>query len=98
MTIEKKVEGNTLTLSLSGRLDTVTSPDFEKEIINSIPGVTHLVLDFEKLEYVSSAGLRVILSAQKLMNRQGDMLLVNVNEYIKSIFEMTGFNEILNIE
>lgn len=98
MTIEKKVDGKQLTISLKGRLDTVTSPELEKEIINSIPGVAHLVLDFEGLEYVSSAGLRVILSASKLMNRQGDMILVHVNDSIKEIFDMTGFSEILNIE
>lgn len=98
MTIQKKVEGSSLTISLQGRLDTVTSPEFEKEIINSIPGVTHLTLDFAGLEYVSSAGLRVILSASKLMSKQGVMNLIHVNDVIKENFDMTGFSEILNIE
>ena len=98
MTIEKKFNGESLTLVLSGRLDTTTAPDLEKEIQESTRGVKSLTLDFKNLEYISSAGLRVVLGAQKLMSKQGQMNLINVSDAIKDIFEMTGFSEILNIE
>lgn len=98
MTIEKKFNGESLTLLLIGRLDTTTSPDLEREIQESTKGIKSLTLDFKNLEYISSAGLRVVLGAQKLMSKQGQMNLINVPDAIKDIFEMTGFSEILNIE
>lgn len=96
MTIEKKLVKDTLTIYLEGRLDTATSPDLENEV-KMISGIVHLVFDFKKLEYISSAGLRVILSAYKLMTKHGDMLIVNANDSIKNIFEITGFSNVLNI-
>lgn len=98
MTIEKKLNGTSLTLALSGRLDTVTSPELEAVVNTELTGISHLTLDFEKLEYISSAGLRVVLAAQKIMSKQGSMNLIHVSDSIKEIFEMTGFAYILNIE
>lgn len=98
MTIEKVAQDNTLTLSLQGRLDTTTAPKLETELKQNISGVEKLVLDFAGLEYLSSAGLRVLLAAQKVMNRQGSMVVKNVNETIMEIFEITGFVDVLNIE
>lgn len=98
MTIEKKINGTDLTLTLSGRLDTTTSPQLEAELKESLSGVVHLVLDFTALEYLSSAGLRTLLAAQKQMNKQGDMVVRNVNETIAEVFEVTGFSDILTIE
>lgn len=98
MTIDKKLDGAKLTIALSGRLDTITAPQLEADLKNSLPGVKHLVLDFAELAYLSSAGLRVLLGAQKQMNKQGDMLLRNVNDTISEIFEVTGFADILTIE
>ena len=79
-------------------MDTTTSPKLEEELRNSIAGVTRLVFDFEKLEYISSAGLRVLLAMQKIMNKQGEMLLKNVSETVMEVFEVTGFADILSIE
>ena len=98
MTIEKIAEGNMLTIALSGRLDTTTAPKLETELKQNISGVEELVLDLAALEYLSSAGLRVLLSAQKVMNRQGCMAVRNVNEVIMEIFEVTGFVDVLTIE
>ena len=98
MVINKTQEGSELKLALEGRLDTVTSPELEAVISESLDGVTSLVFDFEKLEYISSAGLRILLSAQKTMNRQGKMKVVNVGEIIGEIFEVTGFSDILTVE
>jgi len=98
MTITKTAEGNKLTLALEGRLDTTTAPQLEAEINGSIGGVTELVMDFEKLEYISSAGLRVLLAAQKIMNKQGEMKLIHVCDDIKEVFEITGFADILTVE
>lgn len=98
MTIEKMVNGTELTMELIGRLDTTTAPELEAEFKREIGGVEKLVLNFEKLEYLSSAGLRVLLSAQKVMNKQGEMIIKNVNSTIMDIFEVTGFSEILTIE
>ncbi len=98
MTITKKQEGGSLELALAGRLDTTTAPQLEAELKQSIDGVTELTLDFTALEYLSSAGLRVLLSAQKVMNRQGEMVIRGVNETIMEIFEVTGFVDILTIE
>ena len=98
MTITKKQNESSLEIALEGRLDTVTAPELEKTLKESLDGVTELTLDFEKLDYISSAGLRVLLSAQKQMNRQGSMKIVHVGEIILEIFEVTGFSDILTIE
>lgn len=98
MTINKQQEGTKLIVALEGRLDTTTAPQLETEFKRSIADITELVLDFAKLEYLSSAGLRVLLSAQKVMNKQGSMVIKNVNETIAEVFEITGFSEILTIE
>lgn len=98
MTIEKKKDGAELVMVVEGRLDTNTSPQLETELKDSLEGVTALIFDFEKLAYISSAGLRVLLSAQKIMNKQGEMTIKNANEDIKEIFDVTGFVDILNIE
>ena len=98
MTITKHTEGKKLTIALEGRLDTTTAPQLEAELKASLDGITELNLDFEKLEYLSSAGLRVILAAQKTMNKQGSMVVRHVNETIQEVFEVTGFVDILTIE
>ena len=98
LNITKKSEGTTLEVVLEGRLDTTTAPQLEAELKSDLPGVTNLIMDFEKLEYISSAGLRVLLSAQKIMNKQGEMKLIHVSDVINEIFEVTGFSDILNIE
>lgn len=98
MTIDKKTNGTELVMVISGRMDTTTAPQLEAELKSSLDGVDKLVLDFEKLEYVSSAGLRVILAAQKTMNKQGEMVIKNVSEVIMEVFEITGFVDILTIE
>ena len=98
MNIQKTVSGTTLTVALEGRLDTTTAPKLEEELRSSVDGITRLVFDVEKLEYVSSAGLRVLLAMQKLMNQQGEMMLQNVNEAVMEVFEVTGFSDILRIE
>ena len=98
MKISKTKNGTELAVALEGRLDTVTAPELEKELKGSLDGVSELTLDFAGLEYISSAGLRVLLSAQKTMNKQGGMKLINVNETIMEIFEVTGFSDILTVE
>lgn len=98
MTINKKGQGTELEIALSGRLDTTTAPQLEAELKRSIDGVTALTLDFAELEYISSAGLRVLLAAQKVMNRQGAMVVRHANETIMEVFEVTGFSDILTIE
>lgn len=98
LNINKKLNGTTLTVILEGRLDTTTAPNLEKELKSSLDDVTELIMDFEKLEYISSAGLRVLLSAQKTMNNQGEMKVIRVSETIMEIFEVTGFADILTIE
>ena len=98
MTITKKQNAAALELALNGRLDTTTAPELEKELETALKGVSELTLDFAELEYISSAGLRVLLSAQKTMGRQGSMKIKNVNEIIMEIFEVTGFSDILTIE
>ena len=97
MTINKIANGKDLIISLAGRLDTTTAPQLDDELKNALNGVTKLDFDLAKLEYISSAGLRVLLSAQKVMNKQGEMKLLNVNETILEIFEVTGFSDILTI-
>ncbi|MBR3570087.1 MAG: STAS domain-containing protein [Oscillibacter sp.] len=92
-------DGGNLTVSLEGRLDTTTAPELEAELRPALKdGVTNLTIDLKKLEYVSSAGLRVLLSAQKIMNRQGEMTVRNVGSAIMDVFEVTGFVDLLNIE
>ena len=98
MTIGKTFGDGRLTLALEGRLDTVTAPELEKELKASLEGVRSLIFDFSGLEYVSSAGLRVLLLAHKTMSRQGEMKLIHVGENIMEIFEVTGFTDILTIE
>ena len=98
MTIEKILDGKKMTLLLEGRLDTTTTPQLEADLKTDLNGVEELLMDFEKLEYLSSAGLRVLLSAQKTMNKQGKMAICHVNETIRDVFEVTGFSEILTIE
>ena len=98
MTIEKNLNGTELAVTVAGRLDTTTAPQLEAEFKQSLAGVEKLVLDFTALEYLSSAGLRVLLAAQKVMNKQGEMIIKNVNETIHEIFEVTGFIDILTIE
>ena len=98
MTIEKTLNGTELTINLIGRLDTTAAPQLEAELKQNISGVEKLVLNFAALEYLSSAGLRVLLAAQKVMKKQGEMIIRNVNETIAEIFEVTGFSDILTIE
>ena len=98
MTINKTQNDSARVIALEGRLDTTTAPQLEKELIASLDGVTSLTFDFAELEYISSAGLRVLLSAQKKMNAKGEMKIKNVNETIMEIFEVTGFSDILTIE
>ncbi|MBR1796999.1 MAG: STAS domain-containing protein [Clostridiales bacterium] len=98
MTIDKKLNGNELTLAIEGRLDTTTAPDLEKVVDESVTSdITSLIIDFAKLEYISSAGLRVLLKSQKIMNKQGEMKVTNVSDVIGEIFEVTGFSDILTI-
>ena len=98
MQINYTKETSNLTVAPEGRIDTFTAPEFEKKVIEILDGVSELVLDMAKVEYISSAGLRVILKVQKLMLRQGKMKLINVNESVMEVFEITGFSDILNIE
>ncbi|MGN0480049.1 MAG: STAS domain-containing protein [Lachnospiraceae bacterium] len=98
MNISKTLEGTELTIALTGRLDTTTAPELEKEVKDSLDGVTKFTLDLAKLEYISSAGLRVLLGAQKVMNKQGEMTVTNVSSDIQEIFDVTGFCDILNIQ
>ena len=95
--INKNAEGSKLTIGLVGRLDTTTAPDLEKVVKEDLDGVTELVFDMSDLEYISSAGLRVLLSAQKIMNKTGKMTVSNVSDSINEIFEVTGFSDILTI-
>ena len=98
MNITKNQDADRLTITLEGRLDTTTAPQLEGELRTAVNGITKLVFDMEKLEYISSAGLRVLLTAKKVMNRQGEMKIVNVTPEIREIFEVTGLDEILNVE
>lgn len=99
MNIVKEQNANTLNIALEGRLDTVTAPALAAEVsAEALDGITALVLDFGKLEYISSAGLRVLLAAQKVMNKQGTMVIKNVNHTIMEVFEITGFVDILTIQ
>lgn len=98
MNIQKTLSGAALTVALEGRLDTTTAPKLEEELRGSVDGITRLVFDVEKLEYISSAGLRVLLAMQKHMNQQEKMVLQNVNEAVMETLEVTGFSDILRIE
>ena len=97
MQINKTVNGAELLLAVEGRLDTATAPQLEAEL-KTLDGVESLILDFAALEYLSSAGLRVLLATQKTMNKQGKMIVRNVNETIAEVFEITGFANILTVE
>ncbi len=98
MTINKTKSGDSLVLALEGRLETTTAPELETVVNDELAGVTDLTFDFAALDYVSSAGLRVLLAAQKKMNAQGKMKITNVNEIVSEVFEITGFSDILTIE
>ena len=98
LNIDKKIEGNSMEVKLSGRLDTTTAPQLEEVVKAELSGKDTLVFDLADLEYISSAGLRVLLSAQKIMNNQGSMTVKNVSEEVNEIFEVTGFADILTIE
>lgn len=98
LNINKNKDADKMTVALEGRLDTTTAPELEASLKDDIDGVTDLVIDIEKLEYISSAGLRVLLAAQKIMNKQGSMVVAHPNEVISEIFEVTGFCDILTIE
>ena len=98
MNIRKSTESTKLTIALEGRLDTTTAPQLEGELKSALKGVSELTFDLSKLDYISSAGLRVLLSAQKVMNKQGAMKVTHANEMLLEIFEVTGFADILTIE
>ena len=98
LNITKEMNQGELVVKLDGKLDTITSPVLESELKYGLDGVTKLVFDMEKLQYISSAGLRILLSSQKVMNRQGTMVIRNANEDIKEIFDVTGFSDILTLE
>ena len=98
MTIQQTKNGSVLTLAPAGRLDTVTAPELDAVLSEALPGITALTFDLAKLEYISSAGLRSLLSAQKKMNLVGSMRVINANELVKEIFEVTGFTDILTLE
>jgi anti-sigma B factor antagonist len=98
MKIQKECKDQELTVSLSGRLDTTTAPVLEQELQQSYQDINSLIFEFKELEYISSAGLRVILAAQKQMLKQGSMKLRNLSENVREVFEMTGFADIMSIE
>lgn len=98
LNINKNKEGSKLTVAVEGRLDTTTAPELEASLKEDIEGVEELVIDLASLEYISSAGLRVLLAAQKIMMKQGKMVVTNPNDVISEIFEVTGFRDILTIE
>ena len=97
LSIEKKIEDAKASVSLAGRLDTVSAPELEEVLSKLIPGIGQLPLDLKDLDYISSAGLRVLLSVHKIMDRQGVLKVANAGETIMEIFEVTGFSEILNL-
>ncbi len=98
MTITKEINGSKLLLKISGRLDTASSPELQEVLNNSLDGAASLVLDLKELEYISSSGLRVLLSAHKSMSGKEGMIVKNVNETVMEVFEITGFSDILSIE
>jgi len=98
MTIQKEQNGKDLKLAVEGRLDTLTAPELEAELGREMPGTETLTLDFSKLDYISSAGLRVLLAAHKAMSRKGGMKVTGVNEIVQEVFDVTGFSDVLTIE
>ena len=98
MTIDKVQTGSSVILEVEGRLETTTAPELETVIKNELDGVSELTFDFSKLEYISSAGLRVILSAQKIMGGKGTLKVIGVNEIVKEVFDITGFSDIITVE
>ena len=98
MTIQKELSNDLLIVRIEGRLDTTTAPQLEESLKESMPTVPRLELNFEKLDYISSAGLRVLLSAQKVMNKRGGMVVRGANENVMEVFDVTGFSDILTIE
>ena len=96
--ISKNLDGKRLTITLTGRLDTTTAPELEEQVNSSIENVSNLIFDISNMEYISSAGLRVLLSSQKAMNKKGDMKVVHPTDDVKEIFDVTGFSDILTIE
>ena len=98
MNINKNIEGSKATFALEGRLDTTTAPELEKELKETMESIDELVMDLTALEYISSAGLRVLLSAQKVMSRKGGMKVTHVSDIVMEVFEVTGFSDILTIE
>ncbi|MBQ8161224.1 MAG: STAS domain-containing protein [Clostridia bacterium] len=98
MTISKTQSGSALTIALEGRLDTVTSPELEKELKASMDAAEELQLDFRGLDYISSAGLRVLLAAHKVMSRKGGMKITGANDIVREVFDVTGFSDILTVE
>ena len=98
MTINRAVNGTETTIALEGRLDTTTAPQLDTELKQNLGDAETLIFDFEKLDYISSAGLRLLLQAQKLMNKRGSMVIRNVNETVMEVFEVTGFSDVLTIE
>ena len=98
MDINKTLEGNKLVVKVAGRMDLVSAPELEAALNESLDGVEELVFDFSELEYISSAGLRVLLTSYKKMNSQGTMTIININDIIREIFEVTGFAEIFTVE
>lgn len=98
MEINKKKDGNKLVYELDGELDLVSSPILQKDIDESIEDVTELIFDFKNVKYISSTGIRVLLASQKIMNKQGTLKVLNVNDTIMDLFKVTGFDNILDIE
>ena len=98
MTVEKVLDAENLVVKVAGRLDTTTAPELEEELRNSVENIKELTLDLSDLEYISSAGLRVLLAVQKIMNKQGKMVVTGVKDVVAEVFEVTGFSEILTIE
>lgn len=98
MTIDKLCEGTVLTIKINGRLDTTTAPQLDTVLDDALPGMTDVTLDCANMAYISSAGLRVLLKAQKVMNKQGGMKLIHVNEEVAEVFDITGFSDILTVE
>ena len=98
LNIQKEINGSNAVVKLEGRLDTTTAPQLENDLKSFMESVTSLVFDFENLEYISSAGLRVLLTAQKFMSKQGSMKLIHVKDDVNEIFDVTGFSDILTIE
>ena len=98
MEIQKNLDGENLTVSLKGRLDAVTAIQFDKDVAKSLDGIKKLTIDFAKLDYIASAGLRILLKLQKKMNTQGNMKIINVNRDVREVLDMTGFSRLLSIE